>query len=512
MFNSQHMIRELNMVKFRGIEDDLALPPSESSATKVNYLLDAFAIVDNLTNPIDDEGDMPVSLPVERQNYKVNESNEFIVSIVSEDEAKGDFSEILESKHPVKLIASLGYVKSNAPYIRIAHREIKDDAGRLLKYELHLVSRPFMLNALEGKTKTSLFGSLINYSWRQLVSSKSYNLDAKSTTVENLLSILQYIKDDKLVRPFNDAPFKCHKGMFDLLNVVFNDSTNWHFHEDGYTTTEVPNIFDKLCNFMMNWQEKYTHSEVPMTIVCSGFSLGAMMTTILAPCIHFNFKRNGRTPPTVECRTLCGMKMGDKDLAKYVADYTPTVNCISEYDPVSCLPTNPEFSHVYPIISVRVHDSIAQILKEDRETDYRKYLGHSVKIFYFEHAYLKGLLNSKVDSLITMCINYVMGKSDNFKRYHLSAEEVVPRLLLNYSIEIMKSTPSIYFKFSSESPKILCNYFSSDNYAMKYGICPPAKCKFSEKDAESMKWICTVKQTSKKRSANEFTSVVNEKA
>ena len=89
-----------------------------------------------------------------------------------------------------------------------------------------------------------------------------------------------------------------------------------------------------------------------------------------------------------------------------------------------------------------------------------------------------------------MCLNYVMGKSDNFKRYHLSAEEVCPRLLLNYSIEILKSAPSIYFKFSYDSPKILCNYFSSDNYAMKYGICPPTKCQFSEKDANSMKWIC----------------------
>ena len=503
MFNSQHMIRELNMLKFRGVEDELALKPSESSSTTVNYLLDAFALVDNLTNPIDDEGDMPLSLPVERQNYKVNETNEFSVSIVSEDEVEGDVEEILESKHPVKLIASLGYVKSNAPFIRIAHREIQDDAGRILKYELHLVSRPFMLNALEGKSKMSLFGSLVNYSWGQLVSSQSYSLDAKSMTVENLLSILQSIRNEELVKPFDDAPFRCHKGMLDLLNMAFNDSTNWHFHEEGYTTTEVPNIFDKLCNFMMNWQEKYAHFKVPMTIVCSGFSLGAMMTTILAPCIHFNFVRNGKTPPTVECRTLCGMKMGNEDLAKYMASNTPTVNCISEYDPVSCLPTSREFSHVYPIISVRVHDSTATILKENRQTDYKRYLQHSVKIFYFEHAYLQGLLNSKVDSLITMCINYLMGKSDNFKRYHLSAEEVIPRLLLNYSIEILHSTPSIYFKFSNDTPKILCNYFSSDNYAMKYGICPPTKCQFSEKDAKSMKWICRVKPTGGKRSAED---------
>ena len=145
----------------------------------------------------------------------------------------------------MKLIASLGYVKSNAPFIRIAHREMRDDTGRLLKYELHLVSRPFMLNALEGKTTMSLLSSFLNF----VSSQSSYELDAKSMTVENLLSILQHIRDDKLVTPLDGAPFRCHQGMLNLLNVVFNDSTNWHFHEDGYTTTEVPNVFDKLCNF-----------------------------------------------------------------------------------------------------------------------------------------------------------------------------------------------------------------------------------------------------------------------
>lgn len=495
MFKSQSMIRELNMIKFRGVEDELALGPG--AVNQINYLLDAFAMVDNLTNPIDDEGDLPASLPDSKRNYNVNASNEFNVSIISEDEVE-NIEEILESRYPVKLIASLGYVKSNAPYIRIAHREITNDAGKILRCELHFLSRPFMLNALEGKTKRSLFGSLVAYSWNslwsQITSSQSHTLDAKVMNVENLLSILQHIRDDKLVQPFDDAPFRCHKGMLELLNAVFNDSTNWHFHESGYTTSDVGNVFDKLCNFIVMWQEKYKSYNVPMTIVFSGFSLGAMMTTILAPCIHYNFTRNGLTPPTVECRTLCGMKMGDKNLATYMANHTPTVNCISEYDPVSCLPTNPEFSHVYPIISIRVHDSTAQILKDNRQSDYLKYLQHSVKIFYFEHPYLKGLLNSKVDSLVTMCLNYIMGKSDNFKRYHLSAEEVVPRLLLNYSIEILKSAPSIYFEFSNETPKILCNYFSSDNYAMKYGICPPTKCQFDIKeDAKSMRWICKVK-------------------
>ena len=350
-----------------------------------------------------------------------------------------------------------------------------------------------MLDALEGHGKLDLFKSAASHMYHQILMRNQCSIDAKQSKIENMLCILKHIRDDELVKPLDEAPFRFHKGMLLLLNTVFNDTTNWHFHT-ALHTEEAPNVFDKMRAFIQKWQQLFTDNK-PTAVIFNGFSLGAMMTTVLAPCVHANFVLNKVTPPTIECRTLCGMKMGDEALSLYVSQYTPCVNCISEHDPVSCLPTKSEYSHVFPIVTVRVHDSSARFLQEDNKLEYQAYLKSAMKIFYRETPYLNGLLNSKTDSVIGMCINYLMKKSDNFRRYHLSAEDVMPRLMLNYCVEILKEVPSAYFDFvGTSNPELLCSYFSTNNYAMKYGICPPSKCMFTHKDEQRMKWTCAVRK------------------
>lgn len=479
--------RELELLKYRSASSKIT---KGSDDPKIFYLLDAFSLVNELTNPWEEE-----ALPAP-QYYSLEDTDIYLRAQSNPDED----IEVLQSKNSVSFIASIGHVLSNAPFIRVVNRDFKalneiTKVEEVTRHELHFVCRPFMLDALEDMSKLDIFKSVFSYAYSSILARGTCAMNAKSKTVDNMLCILKHIGDDTLVTPFPDSPspFRCHRGMINLLNEVFNDTSNWYYHDTRFKPTETPHVFDKICDLITQWTTIHAkYSSKPSVVVFSGFSLGAMMTTVLAPCIHANFVQKRMQPPTIECRTLCGMKMGDQALATYVSQYTPCMNCVSLYDPVSCLPASDEYSHVFPIITVRVHESNARYLAE-KDNKYFSYLHDAVNIYFRQNDILRALLNSKVDSLITMAINYLRGKSDNFKRYHLSAEDVIPRLLMNYSIEILKEAPSLYFTFTEQTPKLLCQYFSTDKYAMKYGICPPSKCQFDKEDETSMKWVCSAK-------------------
>jgi len=466
--------------------------PRALSAGMTDALLDAFACVSDLTQPradaLVDEAEDDLNDRDLRAHSRFYALEPAYPSLGSED-AQGNYHPVLTEWHEAQFIASVGHVRSNAPFLRVVHRTVRSNATPRapLAHELHFVCRPLELDLAER----GIWGLLRNLGPRS-------NLDPTRKTTMNVINILRLLSDATLVQPWDDAPFRCHRGLLTLLAQCSTPAW-WWYHDAGVQqqmnagTGANPLNLNWICNLIEVWRARCRESDplTPQLVSFEGFSLGAMQASVLAPCVHAWYVRSKRTPPSMRLVSLCGMRVGDAALVNYVAQHMPAWNVLSQHDPVSRMPSpRGDFRHVAPIILGLVHDDNAKHrldLELSPSAAYVDYLSNvGLRLFYTaDDPELRAALHTPTPSMFEIVVGFMRNKfgngpSDDFKRYHLSAEDVLPRLVLSYAQAVLNVAPTAYF--GDVDAARICAYFDASNYSKKYGICVPYACKFTERD------------------------------
>jgi hypothetical protein len=179
-------------------------------------------------------------------------------------------------------------------------------------------------------------------------------------------------------------------------------------------------------------------------------------------------------------------------MVDYITNNLSAWNVLSKYDPVSRMPSpQGEFRHIVPIVMGLVHTdgAGARVLLQHGQPDaYTTYLtDYAARLFLVgdetKDPELSTVLQQPAPSIYHIVVAFLRNKfgsgpSDDFKRHHLSAEDVLPRLFLSYAQAVLGVQQHLTY-FGEMDAANLCAFFDASNYAKKYGICVPFRCTFA---------------------------------
>jgi hypothetical protein len=406
-------------------------------------ILKSFLLISQSTEPIMplDGGSKPYG--------KCKNSEEWLYPRV---EIKGE--NVIYISENYKIIGRIGIVGSNKPFCRVLISE--DDK------ELMFVFRPLNLEGVaEFYRKRSVLNPMAwvaasNYYWH---GSHAYKDVSGVPDREKLTTVVSAIYTRTAQTLTGDLKMK--KGDVQLCTQMLYKVCD---NSRGKSVKNPMSMYDGVRLFI----KRYSGRNVTFT----GFSLGAEMATACAMLLSIDQgdRAKALNVGSLKLISCCGEAVGNQALVDVLEDKFNHVNIAVENDPVSKIETGSDLVHPSKTVLVR-------------------YTGNT-KIMYANSPYnVEAQQNSMV-----LFKNYLSGVSDDFKRYHLSAEFLVPLILWEYL------APKNQRVVAKNNNQLLCEWYNSVAYAMKFGICPKP-CAYS-KDSQG-RGTCGTRLGTRKRRSDE---------
>ena len=433
-----------------------------STSTSVNEdILRGMMLINNFTEPLYSEAHnkSELDIPSKTRNFDLG----YFRNAKYETE-QGE--PVIETKDYFIPLCTIGNVNSNAPFARVLlNADISSrgkSAGVVRPREMCVVCRPLNLeSAVElstGYDKGLLRCATTSVSTVcKLMTSKSSNIYSNSYNVNNLLAIINAVSSNEV-----DATTGAKLPMVKIIKRPY--SVRWTAEKE-YMKNPFHNQKQTMSMIQAVTKTYYSlpKSERPNTISFYGFSLGADMANVLSLYTRMSIEDpNVRVKLFSAASPPSGNKMFVKNLQEKMHSITSVMIDKDPVNRVNDLNILPQYKFSFKACAPRnaglMNVEGYRLTKNNRLTDNKQ---------------------PKV-GLWKLIMNYVQGKTDDFKMYHLSAEDLIPRFLIDKEVTRVGKFPATMKSFATLSitkkADVICSWYQNSSASLKCSLCPPSIC------------------------------------